>query len=283
MFLLAFLAFNSGNIINLLMLLMTLAIHELSHLFCCNLFEYRVLEVKFTPFGGSLKIDPLFEINPVAEAFIAAAGPFSNFLMAGGVFYLRLLGVTNNYLDYWQTINLVIGGINLAPAFPLDGGRILHSWLNNTFGFEAAAFFSKVISIIIAFMVLVLGIVKFLGGTGGIVFIVIGGFIFFHIFYFNLHAPHLDFVWQLLQRKKRFLKKMGVLNIKPVMVTPDTLLRVPLQKHGTNDYLLFFVFSDENHFSIIGEELVWKLLINNGFTSTFQETLNNSNLTPNRL
>ena len=267
---LTFLAFKGGNYLNLFMLLATLAIHEISHLFCCAMFEYRVLEIRLTPFGGSLKIDPLFETNPVAESFIAAAGPLSNLLMAGGVFYLKLLGITNCYLNYWQITNLAIGIINLIPAFPLDGGRILHSWLNKNLGFENAVFWSKLISFVVAILVLVFGAVKLQNGSG-VIFITSGFFILFHVF--KMQAPHLDYIWQLLQHKKRLLQRKGILNLKPMMVTPQTPIRVPLQKYGTHDYLLFFIFNDEDHFTVIGEELAWELLINKGFTATFQDTL----------
>lgn len=269
--LLAILIFQGGNLLYLCMILAALIIHELSHFFCCSLFDYRVTELRLTPFGGSLMIDPLFEINPVAESFIAAAGPLSNLLMVGGVFYLKLLGLSNIYLSAWQNINLLIGAINLIPALPLDGGHILHSWLNKNLGFEAAILPVKVISAIIAVLVLIFGAVKFMHGEGGVIFIAAGSFILFHIV--DLRKGHLDLLWQLLQRKKRLLSRKGILSLKPVMVTPQTPLRVPLQKYKTNDYLLFFIFNDENHFMVMGEESVWKLLIIHGFNTTFREIM----------
>ena len=70
-----------------------------------------------------------------AEAYVAAAGPLSNFLIAA-VFAipLRLFIASGLYVDYplvYQALDIIVrfdillGLFNLIPVWPLDGGTIL--------------------------------------------------------------------------------------------------------------------------------------------------------------
>ena len=70
-----------------------------------------------------------------AEAYVAAAGPLSNFLIAA-VFAipLRLFIASSLYVDYplvYQALDIIVrfdillGLFNLIPIWPLDGGTIL--------------------------------------------------------------------------------------------------------------------------------------------------------------
>ena len=70
-----------------------------------------------------------------AEAYVAAAGPLSNFLIAA-VFAipLRLFIASGLYIDYpivYQALDIIVrfdillGLFNLIPSWPLDGGTIL--------------------------------------------------------------------------------------------------------------------------------------------------------------
>lgn len=74
-------------------------------------------------------------------AFVAAAGPISNLLMAIGWALLMKLGIAmaQNDLSFGIplfemgkagiTINLILGILNLIPIPPLDGSRVLSSFL----------------------------------------------------------------------------------------------------------------------------------------------------------
>jgi stage IV sporulation protein FB len=251
--------------------LMALALHELSHLFFSHALGYQVSELKLTPLGGCIRIDPLFEVNPDAELVIAASGPLSNLLMAGGVFYLGILGISNHYLECWQKYNFFIGMINLIPAIPLDGGRIIHAWLNQKIGLQASASVLKTISWLVSLCILGIGTGKILAGRGGALYFLVGLFILFHVI--NYKSPELNLAWKLLQHKKKLLNRKGLLNLKPVLVNPETLLRTALQRYGTNDYLLFYILNPPQKITIIGEESAWNTLLEKGFNVTFREAL----------
>lgn len=258
---------HQGNFIFTLLTLFALLIHEFTHILCCELLEYPVQQFSLNPLGGCLKVDPSFTINPQAELLIAAAGPLANLLMVGGVLYLRLLGINNIYLTYWFQINLLIGFVNLIPAAPLDGGRILHALLNKNFGLKNSYLIIKKLTTVIGLLFLFLGVGRLYQKQTGILYIFIAVFILMQLFSFK--NPQLNLILKTLQHKKKQLATNGFLRIRPVLVEPRALIRLPLQYYGANDYLLFFIRNKEEKSSIISEDSAWNSLINQGFDATF--------------
>lgn len=99
-------------------------LHECAHALAAILCSEKPQRINVTPFGFELKMKNMSYKN---ELKIAAAGPFLS-----GV--LGLIGYGFN-LHTVRNINLVLFLINLMPALPLDGGRILRIILWKTMGF----------------------------------------------------------------------------------------------------------------------------------------------------
>jgi len=259
----------SNNIWLFVGIFAALIVHEISHILTSRLLGYQVSQLKLTIFGGCLTIDPLFEANPNAEILIAAAGPAINFLMALGVWYLQLLGIRNEYLGYWQQLNLSIGLVNLLPTYPLDGGRILHAWLAMTSGLKTAARVVRMVALGVALFFLISGCIQVILKTGGLMFIIIGSFILGQVWYGK--APEMNFLWQVRRHKQKILKQKGFLTSRMVMVESRTPLRLPLQYYGTNEYLLFLVDDGLKNLRLISEEQAWNILFQEGYQATFKE------------
>ena len=98
-------------------------LHELGHSLVALAFGVRVVDITLWPLGGLARMSQIPESFRI-EALIAVAGPSVNFLLAGLGF---LLGLPEHGLFVFG--NLVMGLLNLLPAFPLDGGRILRAFL----------------------------------------------------------------------------------------------------------------------------------------------------------
>ncbi len=118
---------DAGATSQLLLLLgalgISLLIHELAHALVARRLGLKVFDITIWPLGGMARMDGLGD-NPHLEAPVAAAGPVANLLLA----FLCWL-IPGTVADPAAAINLVLGLGNLLPAFPLDGGRILRSWL----------------------------------------------------------------------------------------------------------------------------------------------------------
>jgi stage IV sporulation protein FB len=246
--------------------LAALMIHEISHILTSLLLGYQVSELKLTIFGGCMTIDPLFEANPNAEMLIAAAGPAINFIMALGVAYLDFLGFRHDYLEYWQQLNLGIGLVNLLPAYPLDGGRMIHACLTKISGLKTAARVSRGLTLGVALFFMISGSIQFFLKTGGITFLMVGAFIFVQLWYSK--APELNF-WQIRRQKQKSFHQKGFLNAKLILVEPGTPLRMPLKYYGTQEYLVFFLEDGSKNFRLISEDQAWNILSKEGYQATF--------------
>lgn len=109
-------------------------LHEYAHAVAARFEGVEVVEIVLHPFGGlaRLRHEP---DNPRTEFRIAVAGPVASFLIA--IVFLELMTVSNNLgtliltplfflLFFW---NLLLAVFNLFPGYPLDGGRVLRSYL----------------------------------------------------------------------------------------------------------------------------------------------------------
>lgn len=106
--------------------------HELAHSVVALHYKIPVHSITLFLFGGLARIgrEPS---KPIQEFNIAVAGPLASFFL-GGMFLAiahfypsnLIVGALTNYLGW---TNLLLGGFNLVPGFPLDGGRIFRAML----------------------------------------------------------------------------------------------------------------------------------------------------------
>ncbi len=162
-----YLAVSSGNLLAgmivgpLMMVLLFASIlaHELGHSLVAQRLGVRIQEIELHFFGGAAKMLSAPR-TPRDEILIAAAGPAVSFALAG-VFWLvgqagaGLLGLTG----FLALANLLLGGFNLIPALPTDGGRILRGalshWYHPLRATRAAIKVARVATIALAFYFLV--------------------------------------------------------------------------------------------------------------------------------
>jgi Zn-dependent protease len=139
------------GIVGAIILCISVLLHELAHAIVALRYGLNVSEILLYIFGGVSVIkdqDVMASKDFRKEFKIAAAGPITSIVIAA-VFAISFWVITNvilgspdnntdgvstilaaaGVLQYGALVNLVIGGINLIPAFPSDGGRILRSVL----------------------------------------------------------------------------------------------------------------------------------------------------------
>jgi Zn-dependent protease len=104
--------------------------HELAHALVARRNGIPVVSITLYIFGGIAQLGGKPK-SPGTEFAVAAIGPASSVLLAGVFWGLNqlfgdrgYLGASTQWLAY---INLILAIFNLAPGYPLDGGRILES------------------------------------------------------------------------------------------------------------------------------------------------------------
>lgn len=122
-------------------------VHELGHAFAAKFLGVRVFDIVLGPFGGMARLEAL-PVDPKVELWISAAGPGANLAFLALLLPIQALdggsliptgGVLQwSALEFTLVIHAVMGTVNLIPAFPMDGGRILRAALSRRIGFDAA-------------------------------------------------------------------------------------------------------------------------------------------------
>jgi len=107
-------------------------VHELAHSLTAIKEGISIKRITLFIFGGVAHLEEEPK-TAASELKITILGPISSILLGGFFGLLYLLVQSGNLIGeslfFLARINLVIGVINLVPAFPLDGGRILRALL----------------------------------------------------------------------------------------------------------------------------------------------------------
>ena len=113
-----------GKLPALMLALVSLAVHELSHAFMAARLGLVVSSIEVQPFGfiAELHTPPR---TPSECLSVAAAGPFASLLIAlCGAGLGKYIGHTSAAFQDFCSFNLSLGLMNLLPFLPLDGGRL---------------------------------------------------------------------------------------------------------------------------------------------------------------
>jgi Zn-dependent protease/CBS domain-containing protein len=164
-----------------LLLFLCVLLHELGHSLVAQLFGVKVVDITLLPIGGLARMTKMPD-RPYQEFVMAAAGPATNIALAVALSLVAMawlgpgkilsLAFTPELLDTFlsdtggQTLlallilnNIFLAVFNLIPAFPLDGGRMLRSFLAALISHRRATSIASYVGQLLA---LVLGIVALL-------------------------------------------------------------------------------------------------------------------------
>jgi Zn-dependent protease len=167
------------------MLFVSVILHELGHSLMARRHGVPIAGITLFVFGGvsEMKEEPR---RPGQEFQIAIIGPAISLVLAGVFAVLTGLAARGApptaavaILGYLAWINLLLAIFNLVPAFPMDGGRVLRAALWGWLGDLARATnIAARVGRVVAFMILILGVLQLFGGNfGGLWLVLIGWFI----------------------------------------------------------------------------------------------------------
>jgi Zn-dependent protease/predicted transcriptional regulator len=164
----------------------SIILHELGHTLVGRSFGVPVRSITLFIFGGVAETEAE-PPAPLAELLMAVAGPIVSVLL--GAAFLLLAGLIpaeappeyEGVLHYLGVLNMTLAAFNMAPAFPLDGGRVLRAliWMSTGDASKAtriAAGAGEVMGI--AMMTLGALSALFAELAGGLWWIVLGWFIY---------------------------------------------------------------------------------------------------------
>ncbi len=114
-----------GGLPEFLIYALTALLHECGHIFCASGMGYGCKSISLMPYGASALID-IEGISASDEIKLAFAGPLVNALICVTVaglwwFYPTAYGYTDTVMQ--ASVSML--AVNLLPAYPLDGGRVV--------------------------------------------------------------------------------------------------------------------------------------------------------------
>lgn len=135
-------------------------LHELGHSFTAMHYGIRVRRIMLMPIGGMAELEEMPR-QPSRELWITLAGPAVNFAIAGVLWALggvprwpfggyEFPDTLAGFTDLLLTWNLLMGCFNLAPVFPMDGGRILRAVLATRLPYLRATFWAASVGKVLA-------------------------------------------------------------------------------------------------------------------------------------
>jgi Zn-dependent protease/predicted transcriptional regulator len=183
----------------------SILLHELAHSIVALKYGLKVRQIVLFIFGGVSDIEEGDSSKDFHKEFkIAIVGPITSFAIAAilGLAWWILISIvqgatssspaianTNNnativiaeaILQYGAIINTMLGGFNLIPAFPLDGGRILRSallrWKRD---YDQSTKIAVRIGTAISYVFMAIGFITMFSGSfiGGVWLLFIGWFL----------------------------------------------------------------------------------------------------------
>ena len=212
-------------------------IHELSHSLVANRLGQNVRRITLFIFGGMahLSREPS---NANVELQIAAAGPLTS-LTLGAMFWLiemlvRGVGAVPLWtamLRYLAYVNVALAVFNLLPGFPLDGGRILRSFLWRRSGdLRDATARAADWGTGIAFGLMGLGVLEIFGGA------LIGGLWLIFIGMFLRGAARASYHGVVVEQALRGARVRDLMITEPVMISGDMTVEHAIEeqflRHG---------------------------------------------------
>ena len=117
-----------------LIIFLSVLIHELAHTIVAKRLGYMVHSIYIDLLNGSANIE-LDKATPLDSIKIVSAGPLSNFFifilsLSVNFILTHFYGIYDTpYIRDIELMNLAFFGFNLIPIFPMDGGRIFRDIL----------------------------------------------------------------------------------------------------------------------------------------------------------
>lgn len=148
MYLLLLICFFCDFLYETLMMFIILILHELGHIIFLKKYKRNISSVTFYPFGGIIKHESGCNDKITNELLITCGGLLVNIILAFIFYFLNL--------EVWFILNLSVIIFNIVPIYPLDGGKILHCFLNLFLCYKKTIYVSIVVSVSTIMLILML-------------------------------------------------------------------------------------------------------------------------------
>lgn len=153
--LLLFLLFSPVSFTIMVIAFISLIPHEFAHALAARIYGIGCRQIILLPVGGVALLERMPR-EPRQELVITGAGPLMTLLLALIAFPFAVF-LPNIITMGFLGVNVALFVFNVAPLFPMDGGRFLRAFLASWINYEKATLISVRISQVLAVLFIILG------------------------------------------------------------------------------------------------------------------------------
>lgn len=140
----------TGKVFSFLTITFCAVAHEFGHALAAERRGYKLKKITLMPYGAVISGET-GGMTAADEIYTVIFGPLVNLFT--GLFILALwwlFPMTYPYTELAATANFSLFFVNLLPAFPLDGGRLLLCLLTKPLGRKKAMFLTRAIGVLLS-------------------------------------------------------------------------------------------------------------------------------------
>ena len=247
-----------------------LVLHESAHAAAARAVGMRIADMELLPFGCAANLASGFESGG-KEITVAAAGPVINIAAA---FFMRLVFPSDGFSEAFTAANTAVAAVNLLPALPMDGGRILTAILSAAIKRAYAMRIAGGFGIAAGASVCGLFFYFAAGGDINISILISGGFMLYSSIK-SIRSASFENIRR-SEQKRRDLNKKTCLDVKHVAVRDcRTAAEVMLCLDPGKYNIIHMIDKDMRDVGSIDEAALNERIINGSANETLKKTVEN--------
>ena len=243
---------------------LSVLIHELSHILCAKAVKVKISHIEIHPFGVCAVLKNGYINDSEKEFLIAFAGPFTSLFIAMLTAIIKPSG-----WEYIFDINICICAINLLPALPLDGGRMIKSMLTYKMGILRAYNISQKFGKLLIFILLPLSVLVLIKTKFNFSYVLITAFLAGNI-YDEQKNITLITLKEILENpnKTTHLKRTKIYS-----ASMNESARKILKLISYDYFLILNITEDGKIIATLTEEQILSGILGKGITATFRDLI----------
>lgn len=220
-----------------------LVLHECAHALAASSLGVHVNRLEVMPFGCTAHMESFAVVSGSKEIAMAAAGPAVNILAAAAVFAVAGAHPENRFAANFLKSNIMLAAINLLPALPMDGGRVLSALLSLIVMPLKATRLTSILGILAALTILGVGVAMVVNNALNPTMFMMGGFMLFSSARYLKNAAF-TFMKQTTGKRDQIARRISV-DVKAIAAHQQRTVGEVLTSLDARKYNVVHVLDDD--------------------------------------
>ena len=223
--------------------LAALVIHEAAHATVSSALGVHVYSLEVMPFGCAAHMESFTVISGGKEIAMALAGPLANIVAAAAVYVAGRIGYGGQFASAFFQSSVMLGAMNLLPALPLDGGRVIATLLALGMPRQRAVKITAGVGVAVSLAMLGMGVAAAVDGVLNPTIFLMGGFMLWSSIGYFRNATF-AFMRSTTEKRSAVLGR-GLVDVKSMAAHRDKRAGEVLSQLDGRKYNVIYVLDDK--------------------------------------